>query len=47
MVVDIAFLIGITIVGILFMRGERRISRPEGAILLASYAAFILLAAVG
>jgi cation:H+ antiporter len=44
---DIGFLIGITLLGILFMRGERRIPRLEGVVLLAAYAVFMVLAAVG
>lgn len=43
----LAFFIGITFAGILFMRGARRINRFEGLILLAVYVAFIVLAAVG
>lgn len=44
---DIGFLLGITLLGILFMRGERRLHRLEGVFLLAAYAAFVVLAAVG
>jgi cation:H+ antiporter len=44
---DIAFLIGMTLLGILFMRGERRIHRAEGALLLAGYSAFIVIASIG
>lgn len=43
----LAFLIGITFAGILFMRGARRINRFEGLLLLGVYVAFIVLAAVG
>ena len=44
---DIGFLIGITLLGILFMRGERRIPRLEGVLLMTGYAVFVVLAAVG
>jgi cation:H+ antiporter len=44
---DLAFLVGITLLGILFMRGERRIHRVEGALLMAGYSVFVILAAVG
>jgi cation:H+ antiporter len=44
---DLAFLVGITLLGVLFMRGERRIHRIEGALLVAGYSAFIVTAAVG
>jgi len=40
-------LVGITVFGLLLMRGERRISRFEGMLLMSSYAAFIVLSAVG
>lgn len=43
----LAFLIGITLAGILFMRGARRINRFEGVLLLGVYVSFIVLAAVG
>lgn len=43
----LAFLIGITLAGILFMRGARRINRFEGILLLGVYVSFIVLAAVG
>ena len=39
--VDIGFMLILTLVAILFMRGDRVISRIEGGILLASYVFFI------
>lgn len=47
MAIYVAFLIGITIIGILFMRGERRINRTEGLFLLATYIAFLGIVAAG
>lgn len=47
MAVDFGFLIGTTIMGVLFMRGTRRINRVEGALLIASYAVFLGLAIAG
>lgn len=47
LVVDLAFLGAITFIGVLFMRGERRISRFEGFILLGMYIGFIVMAAIG
>ncbi|ACY18468.1 calcium/sodium antiporter [Haliangium ochraceum] len=44
MATDIAFLVGTTVIGVLFMRGSRNISRLEGAILIAVYLAFTGLA---
>ena len=44
---DLGFLIGLTVLGILFMRGERRISRLEGVMLLAAYVGFIVVVTVG
>ncbi len=41
--IDLMFLIGITILGVLAMRGDRRVSRVEGALLLATYVAFIFI----
>jgi cation:H+ antiporter len=38
---ELAFLGGVTILGVLFMRGTRKIHRVEGALLLAAYAAFL------
>jgi cation:H+ antiporter len=47
MAVDFGFLIGTTILGVLFMRGTRKITRIEGALLIASYAVFLGLAIAG
>jgi cation:H+ antiporter len=47
MAVDFGFLIGTTILCVLFMRGTRRISRLEGALLIASYGVFLGLAVAG
>jgi Ca2+/Na+ antiporter len=44
MAVDFGFLVGTTILGVLFMRGTRRINRMEGALLIVSYAVFVGLA---
>lgn len=44
---DLAFLVGITLLAAVVMRRRRRITRPEGVVLLVSYAAFIVLAAAG
>ena len=41
--VDLLFLIGITILGVMAMRGDRRVSRPEGVLLLGTYVAFIVV----
>lgn len=45
--VDMLFLVGITLLGVLFMRGERRVTRLEGLVLVAAYAAFIVLVSLG
>jgi cation:H+ antiporter len=47
MAVDFGFLVGTTILGVLFMRGTRKITRLEGALLIASYAVFLGLAIAG
>jgi cation:H+ antiporter len=44
---DMLFLVGITVVGVLFMRGSRRINRLEGSLLLGAYVSFIALAILG
>jgi cation:H+ antiporter len=44
---DMIFLIGLTLLGVLVMRGSRVISRPEGVLLLAAYASFVVLAILG
>lgn len=46
LLMDIGFMLGITLLGVLFMRGSRNINRPEGVLLLASYVTFIVIAAV-
>jgi cation:H+ antiporter len=43
---DLIGLVAITILGVIFMRGSRRVSRLEGAILVAAYAAFITAATI-
>ena len=45
--VDIGFLIGATLLGVLFMRGSRVINRAEGVMLLIVYVGFVVMAAVG
>jgi cation:H+ antiporter len=45
-VVELIGLIAITLLGVLMMRGSRRISRFEGAILVAAYVAFIVASAI-
>jgi cation:H+ antiporter len=42
----IGFLIGVTLLGVLFMRGSRVISRAEGFVLLGAYAAYIIFVSV-
>jgi cation:H+ antiporter len=44
--VDLIGLVGITLLGVLTLRGSRRITRLEGAILVAAYVAFIVCAAL-
>jgi cation:H+ antiporter len=44
--VDLIGLVAITLIGVLFMRGSRRVSRIEGAILVAAYIAFIVCASI-
>ena len=41
---DLAFLVGVTLLGAFTMRGDRRVNRAEGTLLVASYLAFIVLA---
>ncbi len=43
----IAFLVGVTLLGVVFMRGSRLISRAEGFVLLGAYAAYIIFVSVG
>jgi cation:H+ antiporter len=45
-VVDLIGLVGITLLGVLTMRGSRRVTRVEGALLVAAYAAFLVCAAI-
>ena len=45
--VDLLFLAGITLLAVLFMRGSRKISRVEGGVLLAGYAAFVVFVSIG
>jgi cation:H+ antiporter len=45
-VVDLVGLVAITLLGVLFMRGSRRISRIEGAVLVTAYVGFIVAAAL-
>lgn len=47
MTMDFAFLIALTLFGAFAMRTERKVTRIEGVILLATYVAFIVLAALG
>ncbi len=41
--VDLAFLVGVTVLAVMVMRGDRRVTRTEGSMLLAAYLAFILV----
>jgi cation:H+ antiporter len=43
--VELVGLVAITVLGILTLRGSRRINRVEGAILVAAYIAFVVLSA--
>ena len=43
---DLAFMLGLTFLAVLAMRGSRRISRPEGILLLGTYVTFIVIALV-
>ncbi len=45
-VVDLVGLVAITLLGVIMLRGSRRISRFEGGILVASYIGFIVAAAL-
>jgi cation:H+ antiporter len=38
---DLAWVIGMTLLGALFLRSERTLTRPEGAVLLAAYIVFL------
>ena len=44
--VDLIGLVGITLLGVLTMRGSRRISRVEGALLVVAYGGFLTAAAI-
>jgi cation:H+ antiporter len=44
--VDLIGLVGITLLGVLVLRGSRKISRFEGALLVAAYIAFITCSAI-
>jgi Ca2+/Na+ antiporter len=44
--VDLIGLVAITLLGVLMMRGSRRISRFEGGVLVAAYVAFIVCCAI-
>ena len=44
---DMVFLIGLTFLGVLVMRGSRVITRPEGVLLVAAYVGFVVLAILG
>jgi len=43
---QLIFLVGVTVLGILFMRGTRRISRTEGVLLLCAYVGFVAMLVV-
>jgi len=45
-VVDLVGLVGITLLGVLTLRGSRRVTRAEGAMLVLAYAAFLVCAAI-
>jgi cation:H+ antiporter len=44
--VELVGLVAITLLGIVVLRSDRRISRPEGAILVAAYIAFVVCSAL-
>ena len=44
--VDLAGLVAITLLGVLMLRGSRKITRLEGLILIAAYVAFLVCAAI-
>jgi cation:H+ antiporter len=43
---DIGMLLGFTVLAVLFLRTERRMSRLEGAVLVAAYAGFLAVLAL-
>jgi cation:H+ antiporter len=45
-IVDLVGLVCITLLGVLTLRGSRKITRLEGAVLVAAYVAFIVCAAI-
>lgn len=45
-VVDLVGLVGITLLGVLTLRGSRRVTRVEGAILVLAYAGFLVAASI-
>jgi cation:H+ antiporter len=45
-VVDLVGLVGITLLGVLTLRGSRQITRFEGALLVAAYAGFLVAAVI-
>ncbi len=47
MTMDLSFMVGLTLFGAFAMRRERKVTRIEGVILLTTYVAFIVLAALG
>ncbi len=44
--VELVGLVAITLLGILTLRGSRKITRPEGAVLVAAYVAFVVTSAL-
>jgi cation:H+ antiporter len=44
--VDLVGLVGITLLGVLTLRGSRRVTRIEGALLVAAYGAFLVCASI-
>ena len=44
--VELIGLVAITLLGVLMLRGDRRISRAEGGILVAGYVGFIVASAL-
>lgn len=44
---QLGFLVGTAVLGVLFMRGTRRIARSEGILLIAAYVGFIVLLVAG
>jgi len=44
--VELLGLVAITLLGVLVLRSDRRISRAEGVLLIGAYVAFIVLSAL-